>query len=213
MLTVYAIPVSLYCAKLRILLHHKGLEWREIPPPGGYGSAEYKTLVPSGNLPALRDGQLLISDSEAIAEYLNEVHPRPPMLSADPGERAWQRDRSRFHDTRLEPAVRALFAYLPGRQAAPAGFLASQSAAIAARLDQLAALLGLHDGAGDDLSLGDCGYPITCAWLDELVPRMGLEVALPDPVARYRRRIEAHPAVSAVLADYRPKLSAFLDGR
>ena len=60
MLTVYTIPVSLYCAKLRITLRFKALEWHEIPPPGGYGSAEYKTVVPSGNLPALRDGDLLL---------------------------------------------------------------------------------------------------------------------------------------------------------
>ena len=49
MLTMYAIPPSLYCAKLRILLRFKGLEWTEIPPPGGYGSAEYRALVPAGS--------------------------------------------------------------------------------------------------------------------------------------------------------------------
>ena len=68
MLTVFTVPVSLYCAKLRIVLRHKKLEWREELPPGGYGSDAYKQIVPSGNLPALRDGDLLIADSEAIAE-------------------------------------------------------------------------------------------------------------------------------------------------
>ena len=48
MLKVYAIPVSLYCAKLRIVLRHKGLAWEEVPPPGGYGSEDYKQVVPSG---------------------------------------------------------------------------------------------------------------------------------------------------------------------
>ena len=80
MLTIYAIPISLYCAKLRILLRHKKIQWQELPPPGGYGSAEYKSIVPSGNLPALVDGSLLLADSEAIAEYLNEKYPNPPML-------------------------------------------------------------------------------------------------------------------------------------
>lgn len=213
MLTVYAIPVSLYCAKLRIVLHRKGLDWEEIPPPGGYGSAEYRTVVPSGNLPALRHGDLLICDSEAIAEYLDEICPQPAMLSTDPRERARQRDRGRFHDTRLEPAVRILFSYLPGRQTPPEGFLSVQSAAVSARLDQLAALLALHDGAGDVLSLGDCGFPITLTWLDELVPRMGLSIVLPDRVLRYRDRVQRHPAVAAVLADYHPALTAFLDSQ
>ena len=94
MLTVYAIPLSLYCAKIRILLRHKALEWREIPPPGGYGSDEYKQIVPSGNLPALIDGDLMLADSEVIAEYLNEVFPDPPMLPADNHRRAKARERS-----------------------------------------------------------------------------------------------------------------------
>ena len=47
MLTVYTVPISLYCAKLRIVLRHKQLEWNEQMPPGGYGSDEYKTVVVS----------------------------------------------------------------------------------------------------------------------------------------------------------------------
>jgi glutathione S-transferase/maleylpyruvate isomerase len=212
MLKVYSIAVSLYCAKLRIVLRVKRREWQEIPPPGGYGSEEYKAIVPSGNLPALRDGDLLLCDSEAIAEYLNEIYPDPPMLAADPATRAVERDRGRFHDTRLEPALRSLFPYLPGRDVPPAGFLAAQSEAIQARLDQLAGLLALAPEAGRALSLGDCGYPITLAWLDELIERMGLDVTLPGPVVHYRQGIEAQRAVAAELDDYRPKLAAFLDG-
>ncbi|MDH3667638.1 MAG: glutathione S-transferase family protein [Paracoccaceae bacterium] len=212
MLETYAIPVSLYCAKLRIVLRAKGLEWREIPPTGGYGSDEYKAIVPSGNLPALRDGGLLICDSEAIAEYLNDIRPEPPMLSHDPAARALERDRGRFHDTRLEPEVRRLFPYLPGRTEPEPGFLAAQARAIQARLDQLARFLALAPEAGDRLSLGDCGYPVTLAWLDELTPRMELGLSLPGPVARYRDRVAAQPAVAAELGDYGPKLAAFLDG-
>jgi len=211
MLTVYTIPVSLYCAKLRIALRFKGLEWREIPPPGGYGSAEYKTIVPSGNLPALRHGDLQLCDSEVIAEYLNDLFPDPPMLAADPASRATQRDRGRFHDTLLEPAIRALFGNLPGRAAPADGFLTAQSGAIQARLDQLAGLLALASEAGTVLSLGDCGYPITLVWLDELIERMRLDVSLPDPLVGYRQRVEAHPAVATEIEDYRPKLAAFVD--
>ncbi|SIO46074.1 Glutathione S-transferase, N-terminal domain [Octadecabacter temperatus] len=80
MLTIYAVPVSVYNAKLRILLRHKGVPFSEQPPPGGYGSAEYKSLVPSGNLPAMVHGDLILADSEAIAEYIEEAFPETPML-------------------------------------------------------------------------------------------------------------------------------------
>lgn len=208
MLTLYSIPVSLYCAKLRIVLRAKGAVWEEVPPPGGYGSDEYKTVVPSGNLPALRDGDLLIADSEAIAEYLEEIYPDPSLLGPTPAVRALERERGRFHDTRLEPALRAVFAYMPGRAAAPDGFLAAQSAQIQARLEQLGQML--PDDAGARLSLGDCGFPITLAWLDALVPLMGLSVTTPSRVQDYRARVEAHPPVAIELADYTPKLAAFL---
>ena len=210
MLMVYAIPVSLYCAKLRILLRAKGLEWEEVPPPGGYGSDEYKTVVPSGNLPALRDGDLLLADSEAIAEYLEERYPDPSMLPGDTAVRAKLRERGRFHDTRLEPAVRALFPYLPGRAEASDGFLERQSAEISARLGQLARMLEDTPEAGATLTLGDCAYPITFAWIDALAPRMGWQIVWPDGVHDYRQRLAAAPAVGTELASYGPRLDAFL---
>ncbi len=212
MLTVYTIPVSLYSAKLRILLRHKGLNWNEIPPPGGYASDEYKTIVPSGNLPALLDGDLQIADSEAIAEYLDQAHPKPAMLPRDRAAKAKVRERSRFHDTRLEPAVRALFGYLPGRGAAPEGVLTVLAQQITARLAQFGQMLGDTPKAGEKLTLGDCGYPITFAWLDELAPRMGLDLRWTGPVTVYRARVDALPSVAEELVDYRPKLRAFLDG-
>ncbi len=211
MLTVYAIPVSLYCAKLRILLRHKGLQWREIPPPGGYGSDEYKQSVPSGNLPALVDGDLQLADSEAIAEYLNEKHPEPAMLPQDPGARAKVRERSRFHDTRLEPALRVLFAYIdtpePDRSVCDA-----QSKAITARLGQLGRILDeTSPGSDDMLTLADCGYPITFSWIEALSPRFGLTVEWPEAVLAYSRTISHHPAVAEELAEYRPRLEALLN--
>ena len=212
MLELYAIPVSLYCAKTRILLRFKGLQWTEIPPPGGYGSDEYKTVVPSGNLPALRDGDLLIADSEAIAEYLDDRYPEPAALPAEPCARAVVRERSRFHDTRLEPALRTLFPYLPGRGTAPDGFLASGTARLNLLLDQLAQLLQPAPGAGGTLTLAECGYPVTFSWMDAMAPRMGLEIEWPDTVLRYRARLQECPQIVAELADYTPKLTRFLDG-
>ena len=206
MLTVYAIPPSLYCAKLRITLRAKAVPWQELPPPGGYGSDAYKEIVPSGNLPALRDGALLLADSEAIAEYLNEVYPNPPLLPATPADRARMRERGRFHDTRLEPALRAFF----GSIAAPdAALSAAQSAVLTARLAQLAQMLG---DADLPFGLGDCGFPITFAWIDALTPILGLRITWPEPVQSYRARIEAEAPVAAELATYLPVLQTWLAG-
>lgn len=204
MLTLYATPQSLYCAKLRIALRAKALDWREVPPPGGYGSDAYKALVPSGNLPALQTDGLLIADSEAIAEYLEETYPQPALLPRSTADRARMRERGRFHDTRLEPAVRALF----GRLKAPdAALSAAQSGAINQRLSQLARMLGPDDLA---FGLGDCGFPITFAWIEALTPVLGLSIVWPAAVIAYRARVDAETPVAAELAVYLPVLQAWL---
>ena len=133
------------------------------------------------------------------------------MLPPDPAGRARTRALSRFHDTRLEPAVRALFAHLPGRTTPPDGFISSQSGVISQRLGQLGRTL--EDRPDSPLPLMcDCGFPITFAWLDALTPRMGLDLEWPGEVASYRARLGRMPAIAAELADYTPKLTAFLDG-
>ena len=212
MLIIYSIPISLYCAKLRIVLRHKELTWREVLPPGGYGSDDYKRIVPSGNLPALVDGEVMIADSEAIAEYLEERHPIPAMLPVNPMERAKVRERSRFHDTRLEPEVRALFPFLPGREVITEETLCKQSRELSKRLEQLAHMVDEAFRPESTLSLADSGFAITFTWLDELIPLMGLDISWPKPVAVYRKWLENQCAVKEELTEYGPKLATFLTG-
>ena len=208
MLVLYAVPVSLYCAKLRIVLRAKGLEWDERGPTGGYGSAEWLGQVPSGNLPTLVHGDLTISDSEAAAEYLNETFPNPPLLPATAADRARMRERGRFHDTRLEPELRRLFPHI-APAARDAGGVATQAQALQTRLDQLARMLA--DGPALPFGLGDCGLVPTMEWLDALGPRLGLGLTIPAPLRDWQARIHAVPAVAAERASYRPALDAWLD--
>ncbi|MFT5549661.1 MAG: glutathione S-transferase [Candidatus Azotimanducaceae bacterium] len=213
MLTIYAIPVSLYCAKLRILLRHKNIQWHELPPPGGYGSAEYKSIVPSGNLPALVDGSLLLADSEAIAEYLNEKYPNPPMLPTELNGRAKARELSRLHDTRLEPEVRKLFPLINSSKR-NALIVDEQSQAISDGLNQLAKLLESNaSNCGEVLTLGECGLAITFVWIDVLSEVFGMQIKIPQSVNQYRSRICSHSAVLVELEEYRPRLSAWFEAQ
>ena len=208
MLTIYTIPLSLYCAKLRILLRHKNLEWQELPPPGGYGSDEYKMIVATGNLPALLDGDLLLADGESIAEYLNDKYPVPAMLPEDIAQRAKVRELGRFHDTRLEPALRKLFPYLATNKH-DAALNAAQAIEINTRLAQMAKLLAAMPACGG-LVLADCGFAVTFAWIDALVDLLGLNISWPQRVVSWRHEIEVLPAVAAELADYKLKLTDWL---
>jgi len=195
MLILYAVPHSLYCAKTRILLRAKGLEWEERMPADdrvGFAAAS-----PFGNLPAIVDGDFGLSDSEAIAEYIEEVSPSVATLPLDVRGRARMRERARFHDTRLEPAVRALFPLVAAPDAAKA---THATAAISARLAQLAELL-VHPLP---FGLGDCGFAPTFLWIDLLTADSGLTPDWPDAVRTYRKALEALPCVTEELAAYRP---------
>ena len=204
-LLVYAIPPSLYCAKLRILLRHKGLSWDEQPPPGGYGSAQYKTIVPSGNLPALVHGDLVLGDSEAIAEYLNEQYPHPAMLPTNPIQRARVRERSRFHDTRLEPALRQLFKFIP-RASRPVDEMALLGQAVNDRLAQLGGLLNQAPVTSDALTLGDCGFAVSFEWMEALSKDEAmLRIQWPESINRWRQQIVAHSAVCLLYTSPSPR--------
>ena len=204
MITLYSIPESLYSAKLRIVMRMKAIPFEVLPPPGGYGSEAYKEVVPAGTVPAIVHDGFVLADSEAIAEYLNEVVPEPQMLPGDAKDRAKARERSRFHDTRLEPEVRAMFGQIaPGRDDA---LVAAKGEMINTRLGQLAGLVEGHQG----LTLGDVGFPISFLWIDLFAPVLGWNVHWPDVVKRYRDALEADAFVAAELADYRVPAEAWV---
>jgi len=49
---------------------------------------DYRAVNPQGLVPALQDSGLKLIQSLAIIEYLDEVHPYPPLLPKDPADRA-----------------------------------------------------------------------------------------------------------------------------
>lgn len=213
MLTIYSTPESLYCAKLRILLRHKQAQWQEITPAGGCGSEAYRNMIPSGTMPAMIDGDLVIADSEAIAEYVNERFPHPQMLPDSAAARAKCRERSRFHDTRFEPEIRALFPHIgPGNQGSEIARI--QSEKISLRLLELGRLLATDASLDSNyLGLGDCGFPVSFAWLDAFQPVLDLDILWPKTVREYRVNIEKHDAVAGVLRDYAPHISAWVESK
>ena len=210
MLTIYSTPESLYCSKLRILLRHKQAQWQEITPDGGCGSKQYRDMIPSGTMPAMIDGDLVIADSEAIAEYLNEKIPHPAMLPESLTSRAKCRERSRFHDTRLEPEVRVLFPHI-GPDQAGSEVSVRQSEMLSDRLAELSKLLESDETLDlNRLTLGDCGFPISFAWIDALIPAMGLQIDWPKAVQAYRVKIESHAAVSDELRQYQSDIVGWI---
>jgi maleylacetoacetate isomerase len=73
--------------RVRIVLNLKGIAYDYVPVPS-VSSPAYRALNPQGLLPALEiDGQI-VAQSMAIIGLIEELYPSPPMLPADPIERA-----------------------------------------------------------------------------------------------------------------------------
>ena len=210
MLTIYTVPVALYCAKLRILMRYKAIDWEELPPPGGYGSAEYRAIVPSGNLPAMIHDGFMLADSEAIAEYLDEAFPDVPMLPETVQLRAKAREKSRLHDTRLEPAVRAMYPQVAYETRDDAAVKAGGEA-ISKHLAALDLLLSSDPLDRSRLWLCDCGFAVTFAWIRSFEEALSLPVDWPAGVVDYEARLAAFPAVREELTAYRPAMDAYLE--
>jgi maleylacetoacetate isomerase len=77
--------------RVRIALNLKGLQYESLPKAfarNEHRAPEYLALNPQGLIPALATDGVVLSQSLAIIEYLNERHPTPPLLPGDPIDRA-----------------------------------------------------------------------------------------------------------------------------
>ena len=77
--------------RVRIALALKGLDWRYVPvhlQKNEQLAPAYAERAPARLVPLLRDGELDLTQSLAIIEYLDETHPEPPLLPAAPAERS-----------------------------------------------------------------------------------------------------------------------------
>lgn len=76
--------------RVRIVLHLKGLAYDYVAIPSLSG-AEYRRINPQFLMPALEADGHVITQSLAIIELLEELHPDPPVLPAEPFARACAR--------------------------------------------------------------------------------------------------------------------------
>lgn len=210
---LYAVPLSSYSAKVRIALIAKAVAFDEREPPGGYRSAAYREIVPMCTVPAIDDEGFVLSESEAINEYLEDRFPEPPLLPRDPVARARVRFLSRFHDLYLEPPVRGLFAHVsPVRR--DAGAVAARIGEFRQRLSQLADMaLPAPFIAGEHLSLADCGYAVTLPLAGMLLDALGDPLSPRTPIERWQTALARHSAVHRALATWRPATEHWITSR
>lgn len=80
--------------RTRIALNLKGLSYTQVPHnlrTGAQKAPDYLEHNPQGFVPALEIDEVVITQSLAIMEWLEEVYPKPSLLPANPMDRAFVR--------------------------------------------------------------------------------------------------------------------------
>jgi len=162
-------------------------------------SPQYLKINPSGKVPALRDGDLLLTESAAIVTYIGELYPET-LLCPKPGtpERALYFQWCFFATTELE---QPLWTIAKHTFALPESWRVPQVIETA-RKEFAMALLVLETGLadkpyilGENFTAADILLSLTLSWAKKA------EVLLPsDGIAAYMERTLTRPALARARA-------------
>lgn len=200
---IYGSEVSTLCAKVFVVAAAKGIkaEWQS--SPGENLANKYKNIIWNINVPTLVDGKFVLSESDVIAEYLEESYPQPTLLPGDAKSRAYVRYFSRYHDLYIEPLVRKLFGQVDPRK--------QDMDVILPVVEQL------HFGltnlekiikpqpylASGSFSLADSGFPATLMQAEAILDLFGMKPKPLQKIAKWQKTVEKHPAVKSVMKKFR----------
>jgi glutathione S-transferase len=185
MLTLYDAARCPYCARVRIVLAEKGVEYEPIEIDLTDRPAWIYEKNSTGRVPVLEEDGWLLPESAVIMEFLEDRYPEPALLAADAADRALARLWIFRHDDFTKP----YYALRRGEDGA--------AARLDAELGRLDAALTRHLWlSGSEYGLADIAYvpwvlrardmlnvplerfPALNAWLERLVerPAIAMEV-------------------------------------
>jgi glutathione S-transferase len=209
---LYGALASPYVARVALVARVKGLDLGMEMPAGGLKSPGYLALNPFGKMPTLEhDGQVLI-ESQVICEYLEELHPSPALLPADPLGRARIRTISRVLDLYVTPESGALFRQMNPASRDAAAIEASKGK-LATALPVLDSLVGSAPHTGPaGISLADCALlPYFLLMRKVAVPVFGVTDPFSLPhLTRWAQCMGAHPVAGPFMPEYEAAVDAFL---
>ena len=104
---LYDAPRCPYCARARIVLAEKGVEYETVVVDLDNRPDWIYEKNPLGKVPVLEDGDFVLPESDVIMEYLEERFPEPALLPAGLEERALVRLRIERFDNALGDAYYA----------------------------------------------------------------------------------------------------------
>jgi glutathione S-transferase len=194
-------PFSIFPRRVRIVLREKRIPCEEVVvdlPGGGLRTPAFRALNPFGQVPVLEDDGLVLYESIAILEYLEERHPTPALMPVgDPIERARTRQLMLASgDYMTGPFKRRIARLFTPENTWDRDDQARAADEIAAHLDMLEGVL--DDGRahlGGAFSLADVCYAIFVCELERA--QLGHLLAPRPRVGAWIDRLSARASVRA----------------
>ena len=182
MLTLYDAARCPYCARVRIVLAEKDVEYESIEIDLTDRPAWIYEKNSTGRVPVLEEDGWLLPESAVIMEFLDERYPDPPLLASDAADRALARLWIFRHDDFTKP----YYALRRGEDRAAARF--------DAELDKLdAALTERAWLGGSEYGLADIAY---VPWVLRARDTLGVSLERFPAVAAWLERLAERPSIA-----------------
>ena len=177
---IYGMSGSPFVRRAELVLTEKGVDYKLITlsrVDGDLQSPEHLARNPRGQVPVLEDGDLILYESQAIVEYLEDRYPEPTLVPADLGDRGHMRVAEMecliYFGGVLTQVARNVFRVAPEKR--DPDKVSGALAGVSAELDRLEQRGESHGGTylmGGDITRADL------TWLPfvELVGRAGVDI-------------------------------------
>ena len=185
MITLYDADRCPYCARVRIALAEKGIEYETVEVDLDDRPAWIYEKNPLGRVPVVEEDTFVLAESAVIDEYLDDRYPDPPLWPADPAERAL----GRMLVFRFDELSRPYYAVRRGEDAAR-----ERLDAVLATLD--AVLQEQLFLSGREFGLADVAY---VPWILRARDRMDVELGRFPALAEWVGRLEQRSSIAAEL--------------
>jgi glutathione S-transferase len=182
MLTLYDAARCPYCARVRIMLAEKEVEHEVVEIDLSDRPAWIYEKNETGRVPVVEEDAWILPESSVILEYLEERYPEPPLLPADPGDRALARVLVFRHDDFTSP----YYALRRGEEGAAERF-DEQLGNLDALLERQPFLTGAAYG------LADIAY---VPWVLRARDMLGVSLEAFPALRSWLARVEERPSVA-----------------
>jgi glutathione S-transferase len=205
---LYHAPLSPFCRKVRLTLAEKRIEAELIEERYWEPSAEFLRRNPAGKVPVLRlDGKVL-SESQAICEYLEETVPTPALMPRDAEARYEVRRICAWFDDKFHNEVTSKLLYervnkkMQGQGYPDSKNVKSGAGRIKYHIDYLGWLLDQRRWlAGDMMTLADITAAAHLSCLDYI---SDVDWNRSVTVKDWYAKIKSRPSFRPLLADQVP---------